>query len=94
MAIYGFAGALRLARRAKQMSQEDFEGVSSRIYISELEREVKKPTLNKIEEIAGVLGIHPLTLCLLAYLDNEAEGAEIEELQQKVTAEARKVLGL
>lgn len=92
MAIRGFAGALRLARRAKQMSQEDFDGTSSRIYISELERGIKNPTLNKIEEIAGVLEIHPLTLCLLAYVNEGDDGAALEKLQQRVAAEARKLL--
>lgn len=92
MARYEFSGALRLARRAKQMSQEDFDGASSRIYISELERGVKNPTLHKIEEIAGVLELHPLTLCLLAYLDKD-EGTKIEDLQQRVAMEARKILG-
>lgn len=91
MAIHGIAGALRLARNAKQMSQEDFEDVSSRIYISELERGVKKPTLNKIEEISGVLGIHPLTLCFLAYLEKD-EAPEMQELQQRVAGEVRDIL--
>lgn len=91
MGIHGIAGALRLARNAKQMSQEDFEGVSSRIYISELERGIKKPTLNKIEEVSGVLGIHPLTLCLLAYLEKDEE-AEVQALQQRVAAEVRDIL--
>lgn len=91
MAIHGIAGALRLARNAKQMSQEEFEGVSSRIYISELERGMKKPTLDKIEEISGVLGIHPLTLCLLAYLET-GKDAEIEALQDRIAAEVRDIL--
>lgn len=92
MAIRGFAGALRLARRVKQMSQEDFDGASSRIYISELERGIKNPTLNKIEEIAGVLEIHPLTLCLLAYVNEGEDMAALEKLQQRVSSEARKLL--
>jgi transcriptional regulator with XRE-family HTH domain len=92
MAINGFAGALRLARRAKQMSQEDFDEASSRIYISELERGIKNPTLNKIEEIAGVLGIHPLTLCLLAYADEATDMAALEKLQERIASEARKLL--
>lgn len=92
MATQGFAGALRLARRAKQMSQEDFDGASSRIYISELERGIKSPTLNKIEEIAEAMEIHPLTLCLLAYLGEGEDSAALEKLQQRVASEARKLL--
>lgn len=62
------ATAIRLARRAKGMSQEDFSLVSSRTYLSSLERGLKSPTLNKLDELAAALGIHPLTLLTMAYL--------------------------
>jgi transcriptional regulator with XRE-family HTH domain len=61
--------AIRLARRGKAMSQEDFSLVSSRTYLSSLERGLKSPTLNKLDELATALGIHPLTMLTMAYLD-------------------------
>lgn len=73
----GFARALKLARDAKGLTQEDFCVVSSRTYVSALERGLKSPTLEKMEDLADKLEIHPLTLLALAYLeDRTAVGAE------------------
>lgn len=49
------------------MSQEAFTRVSSRTYLSELERGLKNPTVDKIEELASTMGIHPLTLLVDCY---------------------------
>lgn len=64
-----FAKALKTARKAKNLTQEDFSLVSSRTYLSTLERGLKSPTLEKIELLSGTLGIHPLTLLTLTYLN-------------------------
>lgn len=80
------AMAIRLARRAKGMSQEDFSLVSSRTYLSSLERGLKSPTLNKLDELAAALGIHPLTLMTMAYL-NKNSPASITALLSMVQAE-------
>jgi len=61
--------ALQLLRQAANLTQEDFELVSSRTYISTVERGLKSPTLGKIDQLAQVLGVHPLTLLTLAYID-------------------------
>ena len=50
------ASALKLARKARGLSQEAFADVSSRTYLSTLERGMKSPTLNKIAAICQVLG--------------------------------------
>lgn len=63
-----FAAALKQARAASGLTQEDFSNVSSRTYVSTLERGLKNPTLDKIEDLASVMGIHPLTLITLAYM--------------------------
>lgn len=67
----GFATALQHARKSKGLTQEDFSDVSSRTYLSSLERSIKSPTLDKIEEIAFVIGIHPATLVVLATMQSE-----------------------
>jgi transcriptional regulator with XRE-family HTH domain len=54
--------ALRRQRKAQSLSQEAFTTVSSRTYISQLERGLKSPTLEKVEELAKAMGVHPLTL--------------------------------
>lgn len=59
--------AIQTARKSKNLTQEDFGVVSSRTYISSLERGIKSPTLDKLDEIASVMGIQPATLVVLAY---------------------------
>ena len=71
---------------ARGMSQEAFALESSRTYVSTLERGLKSPTLNKVDELARVLNVHPLTLLLAAYSGgSEATVAkalkEIKEIQ-------------
>lgn len=59
--------ALKTIRKARGLSQEAFSDVSSRTYLSSLERGLKSPTLNKLEELCEAMGVHPLTLLTLAY---------------------------
>jgi transcriptional regulator with XRE-family HTH domain len=65
-----FGKALRRLREIANVTQEDFGLVSSRTYISTVERGLKSPTLGKIEALADVLGVHPLTLLTAAYMDH------------------------
>jgi transcriptional regulator with XRE-family HTH domain len=65
----GIGTALQRLRELKNLTQEDFSLVSSRTYLSTVERNLKSPTLGKIEQFAEVLGIHPLTLLAVAYMD-------------------------
>lgn len=81
-----FGKALKLARKSRHLSQEDFCLMSSRTYVSSLERGLKSPTLNKVDELAAVLEIHPLTLLTLAYASN-TQAAAIESLIAKITQE-------
>lgn len=62
-----FGQALKEIRTEKGLTQEDFSIVSSRTYLSMLERGLKSPTLEKIEEICSVLGVHPITLLARSY---------------------------
>jgi transcriptional regulator with XRE-family HTH domain len=86
-----FAAALKQARSAKRLTQEDFSNVSSRTYVSTLERGLKNPTLDKIEDLAGVMRLHPLTLITLAYMiernDIDLEFKDPKELFRVVTKE-------
>lgn len=83
-----FSRALRTARKAKGMPQELFDQVSSRTYISALERGLKQPTIAKIDELAAVLGIHPLTLMALSYLSQPAPTpASVRKLAARVVKE-------
>lgn len=62
-----FGIALKKSRKENKKTQEDFDIVSSRTYVSSLERGLKSITIEKLEDIAAVLGIHPLTLLYRSY---------------------------
>lgn len=81
-----FAKALKKARKAKQLTQEDFSNVSSRTYVSTLERGLKNPTLDKIEDLAGAMDLHPMTLITLAYM-MKGNYSDCSELLESVTKE-------
>lgn len=89
----GFARSLKLTRKAKGFAQEDLSDVSGRTYIGEVERGQKAPTLQKIDKLARAMEVHPLTLLAIAYLPSLREH-ELETLQTRVNAEARKILGM
>jgi transcriptional regulator with XRE-family HTH domain len=86
-----FAKALKATRIAKGLSQEEFDLVSSRTYVSSLERGLKSPTLGKIDDLAKTMGVHPLTLVAMAYL-KDSGSAPIFELMTKVAGEIEAIL--
>lgn len=80
-----FATALRTVRKARGLSQEAFSDVSSRTYLSSLERGLKSPTLNKVAELCEVLDVHPLTLLALAYAgDSKSLDKVIARVRQEL----------
>jgi transcriptional regulator with XRE-family HTH domain len=80
-----FGTGLQKARKSRGLTQEDFSVVSSRTYLSSLERGIKAPTITKIDDIAAVLGVHPLSLVAFAYLPTDVE--ERKKLFSKVIAD-------
>ena len=81
-----FATALKKVRNSRGLSQLDFSLASSRTHVSALERGIKKPALDTVEELAEVLDIHPLSLLALAYL-KKSSFEEAEILLTRVKAE-------
>ena len=71
--------------------QEDFSDVSGRTYLSEMERGVKSPTLEKVDALARVMKLHPLTVIALAYAPN-LQARDIESLLNRVRAETEVLL--
>src|SRR3546814_8476717 len=84
------AKALKTVRKARGLSQEAFSDVSSRTYMSTLERDLKSPTLHKLAELCEVMEIHPLTLLTLAYASDSSHKAD--ELLAQVRQELEAVL--
>ncbi len=75
---HSLASALKMVRKARGLSQEAFAEVSSRTYMSSLERDLKNPTLNKLAELCEVMNVHPISLLTLAYAgDSPRKATEI-----------------
>ncbi len=87
----GLARSLRLIRKAKGIAQEHLSDVSGRTYLSEIERGIKNPTVEKIDALAKAMNVHPLTVLALAYLPHLRE-QDLEALQNRVNKEARALL--
>lgn len=83
-----FARSLRQVRHARRLTQEDFAVVSSRTYVSWLERGRTSPTLEKIEALSEAIAVHPLTLLTLTYL-KAGRYRTPEELFRNVQAELK-----
>ena len=81
-----------MVRKARGLSQEAFSDVSSRTYMSSLERGLKSPTLSKVAELCEVMDVHPLTLLTLAYGgDSKGVSEVIERVRRELAAiQARK----
>ncbi|GAO23986.1 TPA: helix-turn-helix domain-containing protein [Burkholderia contaminans] len=87
-AKYKLSDALKTVRKARGLSQEDFSNVSSRTYMSTLERDLKSPTLSKLAELCEVMEVHPLTLLALAYGGTNARKADqlLAQVRQQLEA--------
>lgn len=83
---WGFGTALRAIRKQKGLSQEDFSEVSGRTYMSALERGAYSPTIDKLDALASVLGVHPVTLLTACYLSEDLS-TEPQELLLRVREE-------
>lgn len=81
-----FASSLKVIRKSKGLSQEEFSLISSRTYVSSLERDTKTPTLSKVDDLAGVLGVHPLTLLTLSYSES-TDAKKVSALLGRVAQE-------
>jgi len=84
------AAALKTVRKARGLRQEAFSDVSSRTYLSTLERGLKNPTLSKLSALCEVMEIHPLTLLTLAYAGDKE--SNIARLQAQIQSEIALVL--
>lgn len=83
--------ALRRIRKARGLSQEAFSDVSSRTYLSTLERDLKSPTLSKLAELCEVMEVHPLTLLTLAYAGNSE--TQVDQLLTQIREELKEIAG-
>ncbi|MND23962.1 helix-turn-helix protein [compost metagenome] len=80
-----FGKMLCWLRGERGFTQEDFSIVSSRTYISSLERGIYSPTLEKLDDIASVMKVHPITLLIGTYALKEERS--VDELLSEVRSQ-------
>ncbi|MBL4833344.1 MAG: helix-turn-helix transcriptional regulator [Pseudomonas sp.] len=88
-----FGKALRFVRQRKGLSQEDFSLISSRNFVGMLERGTTGLTLEKLNSLCTVLGVHPVTLLAMTYLADPETSDESEKLLKTVSSELKDLLG-
>jgi len=81
-----FGVTLKRYRIRAGLTQEAFSTVSSRTYISTLERGLKNPTLDKVNEIASELSVHPLTMLTTFYLTLD-DTLSVDDLIARIRSE-------
>lgn len=86
--------AIKAIRKSRNLTQEDFGLVSSRTYLSSLERGLKSPTLDKLDDIATVMAVHPAALVLFAYSILAGNGSQTVEAVDLVAQETKQLLTL
>ncbi len=84
---YAFGQALRELRISKDLSQESIG--ASQSYVSDVERGLKTPSIEKLDEFASTIGIHPVTILAKSYLVKD-RSLSAEDLMALV----RKELGM
>ncbi|MEE6443731.1 MULTISPECIES: helix-turn-helix transcriptional regulator [Pseudomonas] len=80
-----FGKVFRWYRSKNALSQEDFSDVSGRTYISTLERGIHSPTIDRLDALAPMLSVHPITLLVCTYATRD--GVSPEVLLQRVRNE-------
>lgn len=83
-----FAEALRSMRQRRGLTQEDFVMVTSRAYMSLLERGLRCPTIEKVEELASVMQIHPISLIVECYLIRDPD-IDLKEIFKMVRTDLK-----
>ncbi|NVZ19656.1 helix-turn-helix transcriptional regulator [Pseudomonas costantinii] len=68
-----FAAVLKAMRAGRGLTQRNLAEVSSRTYVSKLERGQSSPTLEMITALSGPLNVHPLTLVAITLCAESGE---------------------
>lgn len=82
--------AFRAVRVAKELTQGAFDTVSSMAHVSRIERGTSDPTFGKIEALAQVMNVHPLTILALSYV-KRPQSTDVRMLFDRVSAEIERL---
>ncbi len=84
-----FAAVLKAMRAGKGLTQRNLAEVSSRTYVSKLERAQSSPTLEMITALSGQLGVNPLTLVAITLCTES--GQSVNALLRRAQEELEKL---
>lgn len=71
-----FAAVLKAMRAGKGLTQRNLAEVSSRTYVSKLERAQSSPTLEMITALSGPLSVNPLTLVAITLCTESGQSVD------------------
>lgn len=77
------------ARKNAKLVQDDFEQISSRSYISYIERGKVSVSLEKLDELSTFVGVHPVSLLFQAYLAYDGNKSALD-LMSKIMEDLEK----
>ncbi|MGQ3091411.1 MAG: helix-turn-helix domain-containing protein [Methylophilus sp.] len=77
-------------RKGRGFSQEDFGLISSRTYVSKLERGIASPTLIKLDQLARVMDVHPASIVVQSYLAYDKDTSALE-LMSRIMEDLKKL---
>lgn len=80
------------ARKRAKLVQDDFEQVSSRSYISYIERGKVSISLEKLHELSEFVGVHPVSLLFQAYLEHDENNSALD-LMSKIMDDLKNING-
>lgn len=80
--------SIKSFRLKREISQESLG--PSQPYISNLEAGRGSASLDKIEQMADVLGVHPISIIIAGYLTS-SEGADKEQLLERIRIELAEI---
>ncbi|PRA54708.1 MULTISPECIES: helix-turn-helix domain-containing protein [Pseudomonas] len=80
-----FGLAVRDIRLSKGLSQEALG--PSQPFVSDLERGIKSPSLEKIHDLASSLGVHPSTLFVYCCIKADGAKESTDEIMARVLEE-------
>lgn len=80
--------ALKSYRLNKNITQEEMG--PSQTHISNLERGKWSPSIDKIEQMSNLLGVHPASVILAAYISSE-EGMRSGDLLRRIQQELQDI---
>lgn len=80
------------SRKRAGLVQEDFEPITSRSYISYIERGEVSITMDKLNALSEVIGMHPVSMIFQAYLEYDKDVSALD-LMTMIMEDIKKLEG-